>query len=85
MQMTIRLDDELGERLKEEARRQGKSLSVFLAQAGREALGKGSDAEEPPFRLITYRGSGTVQGFDLDRTSDLLAAEDQQNFGDRST
>lgn len=84
MRTTIILEDELGARLREEARRRGKSFSAFLADAGREALGKGSGAEKEPFHLVTFRGSGTVRALDLDRTGDLVAAEDQQAHGDHS-
>jgi len=70
--------------MKEQARKEGKSFSAFLADAGRKALESQSGLEEEPFRLITYRGSGTVGGIALDRTSDLLAAEDQETYGVRS-
>ncbi len=82
MRTTILLDDRLGERLRAHARREGKSFSAFLADAGRKAL----DAREPvgaePFRLITFRGDGPVEGVDLDRTNELLAAEDVAEYGE---
>lgn len=34
-----------------------------------------------PFHLITFRGDGAVLGMDLDRTNDLLAAEDERHYG----
>lgn len=84
MRTTIILEDELGARLREQARKEGKSFSAFLADAGRRALETDSESEKKPFRLITYRGSGPARGFDLDRTSELLAAEDQETYGARS-
>jgi hypothetical protein len=83
MRTTILLDDELGERLRAEARKAGKSFSAFLADAGRQALGspeKGEENEEP-FRLVTFGGRGPFEGVRLDRTSELLAGEDVEVYG----
>lgn len=83
MRTTILLDDELGERLRAEARKAGKSFSAFLADAGRQALGSPvkSEEKEEPFQLVTFRGEGTLEGVQLDRTSELLAAEDIKVYG----
>lgn len=85
MRTSILLDDELGERLRQEAKRRGVSFSQFLADAGRKALEakeeEGSGAEV--FKLITFSGSGTYPGVDLDKTSELLAAEDVARYGRR--
>lgn len=80
MRKTIFLDDELGRRLVEAARERGQSLSGFLAEAGRLHL------EQPPravvpFELLTRGGGGVRAGVDLDRTSGMLAAEDEREFG----
>jgi hypothetical protein len=80
MRTTILLDDELGRRLRETARKRGQSLSAFLAEAGRAALDAGTTDEEP-FELITRGGRGVLPGVDLDRTGDLLAAEDESCYG----
>ncbi len=66
--------------LRARARAKGQSLSAFLAEAGRAAL----QAEKPtgtvPFELVTYGDSGTFPGIDLNRTSELLAAEDEGTY-----
>jgi hypothetical protein len=82
MRTTILLDDHLGERLRAQARREGKSFSAFLADAGRKALEERDSAHSEPFRLITFRGDGPFTGIDLDRTGELLAAEDQATYGE---
>jgi len=84
MRTTILLDDCLGERLRAQARREGKSFSAFLADAGRKALESQGEASLEPFHLITYRGEGAVEGIDLDRTNALFEAEDILTYGERS-
>jgi hypothetical protein len=81
MRTTILLDDELGERLRAHARREGKSFSAFLADAGRKALESHEKGGAEPFRLVTFRGDGPVEGIDLDRTNELLTAEDLATYG----
>jgi hypothetical protein len=51
-----------------------RALESFLARRDR-------DAAVPPFHLVTVRGTGVQPGIDLDRTSDLLLAEDEASFG----
>lgn len=80
MRTTILLDDELAERLHVEARRVGKSFSAFLADAGRKALDTREQKGSEPFRLVTFRGAGPFEAVNLDRTSELLAAEDVETY-----
>jgi hypothetical protein len=82
MRTTILLDDQLAERLRAHARREGKSFSAFLADAGRKALESSNRVSGEPFQLITFRGDGPKDDMDLDRTSALLAAEDQAAYGE---
>ncbi len=82
MRTTIILNDELGARLREKARQEGMSFSAFLADAGRRALESDEEPVNEPFHLITFRGDGPVDGVDLDRTNELLAAEDRRFYGE---
>lgn len=82
MRTTILIDDNLGERLRSHARREGKSFSEFLANAGRKALESAETGNVEPFHLITFRGDNPISGADLDRTNELLAAEDGAIYGD---
>jgi plasmid stability protein len=84
MRTTILLDDHLGERLRARARQEGKSFSAFLADAGRKALEGHGEVPAEPFQLITYRGEPARGGIDLDRTNELLVADDLANYGERS-
>ena len=81
MRTTIILDEELGERLRQRARQEGKSFSAFLADAGRQALDTSPTKVGEPFRLITFRGDGGEPDMDLDRTNELLAVEDERGYG----
>lgn len=81
MRTTILLDDALAARLQRAARDRGLSLSAFLAEAGRAALGARARRAEEPFELIVQGGSGTHPGIDLDRAGALLADEDEARYG----
>lgn len=81
MRTTILLDDELGERFRRAARSRGQSLSRFLAEAGRASLRAEQSKAESDFELVTFKGTGTSRGIDLDSTSELLAAEDCERYG----
>lgn len=82
MRTSILIDDELGERFRRAAQARNQSLSRFLAEAGRAAL-KAEHAGEPTdFELVTFRGSGLVDGIDLDRSSELIAAEDELRYAE---
>jgi hypothetical protein len=81
MRTTILLDDQLGEQLRERARLEGKSFSAFLSEAGRRALRVDDEQKGAPFQLITFGGDGQLQGIDLDRTNELLVAEDVAIYG----
>ena len=80
MRTTILLDDQLAENLKKAARDRGLSFSAFLAEAGRAALKNVDAKEDPPFELITYGTGGSLPGVDLNKTSGLLAAEDEDTY-----
>jgi Arc/MetJ family transcription regulator len=83
MRTTISLDDELGEAARRRARREGLSLSALVARALRTLLAERNPRREaPPFRLVTVGGGGPRAGIDLDRTADLLVAEDEASYGD---
>jgi hypothetical protein len=83
MRTTIFLPDELGERARRRARREGLSLSALVARALTRELNPPASRGQapPPFRLVTVGGSGPPPGIDLDRTSALLVAEDELTHG----
>ncbi|MBN2494905.1 MAG: DUF2191 domain-containing protein [Deltaproteobacteria bacterium] len=81
MRTTISIDDRLGEAARRRAASEGLSLSAFIARILRAALHE--RGREPPaeFRLITVGGGGPRPGIDLDRSSELLAGDDEERFG----
>lgn len=80
MRTSIILDDELAEQLRARAKEKGQSLSAFLADAGRAALKAEKAVSRKPFKLVTYGEGGTFPGINLDKTSELLAAEDEEKY-----
>ncbi len=81
MRTSIILDDELGESLRLAAKNKGLSLSAFLAEAGRAALKAQEPRDDEPFELIVAGGEGVRAGINLDKVNELLAAEDQAQYG----
>ncbi|HVF59648.1 MAG TPA: hypothetical protein VNJ70_07560 [Thermoanaerobaculia bacterium] len=72
------LDDRLGEAARVRARFEGRSLSALVSSALEAYLARLSDAL--PFRLVTVGGDSPRPGISLDKTSDLLIAEDESTY-----
>ena len=84
MRTTIIVDDRLGAAARARARSEGTSLSALVTRALEEHLKRQREPEEaPPFRLVTVGGGGPRPGIDLDRSSELLVAEDEAEYGRR--
>ena len=83
MRTTISLPDDLGERARRRAHRDGLSLSALVARALTRHLSEPAtrSRDVPPFRLVVVEGTGPAPGIDLDRTSALLVAEDEAAYG----
>ena len=81
MRTTIYLDDHLAEQLRRAAADRSMSLSAFLAESGRASLNP-APPEPEAFELLTYGTGGILPGVSLDRTGDLLAAEDREHYGE---
>ena len=85
MRTTISLDEQLARLVKKRAVAEGLSVSAFIARALRDVLTRPEDEPvAPPFRLITVGRGEAPPEADLDRTSALLAAEDEAQYGPRS-
>jgi hypothetical protein len=82
MRISITLDDDLAKRMRQRARAKGQSLSAFIAKAGRKALAESAAEEGEPFELVAHGKTGGFPSIDLDRTSDLFAAEDRDVYGE---
>jgi hypothetical protein len=84
MRTTIIVDDRLGEAARMRARREGMSLSAFVARALAEHLARQpARTKAPPFRLVTVGGGGPRHGINLDKTSELLITEDVAIYSDQ--
>jgi hypothetical protein len=84
MRTTIIVDDRLGEAARARARREGMSLSAFVARAIEEHLARQPvKTKAPPFRLVTVGGGGPRPGVDLDKISELLVSDDENAYFQR--
>jgi Ribbon-helix-helix protein, copG family len=86
MRTTISLPDELGDRARRHARKNGLSLSALVARALARLLTEPAPRARgvPPFRLVVVKGTGPAPGIDLDHTSQLLVADDETTYGRRA-
>jgi hypothetical protein len=86
MRTTITLNEQILRRIKERAALEGTSVSALIARVVQEWLTRAPEAAEvQPFRLITVGQGEPAPEVDLDRSSALLAAEDEARFGDPSS
>jgi len=77
MRTTIRIDDELLRKLKEQSAQTGRPVGALIEDAVRTALDR-VGAGRPELRsLPTYGGSGVLPGVDLSSSSALLDEMDQ--------
>ena len=83
MRTTVAIDDHLLEMAKRRALERRTTLGAVIEDALRATLLGGSAARSKPFKLVTFHGDGPVGGVDLDRTSQLIAAEDVERYGRR--
>jgi hypothetical protein len=73
MRTTIRLNDDLLRRAKEEAVRSGRTLTAVVEDALRQALGrKNAPSKRRPTRLVSWGEGGVRPGVNLDCTAELL-------------
>ena len=84
MRTTISLPEPLLENAKQLAQERGITLSALLQDALHQLFSRKPATSAPPFHLYTVRGKLVNPNLDLDRTSALVAAEDEAAFrGDR--
>jgi len=80
MRTTISLPEPLLQTAKRRAAERGVTLSVLLEDVLRSHLSRNASSSAPSFRLHTVRGRLVNPSLDLDRTSALLASEDELVF-----
>jgi|HubBroStandDraft_4_1064222.scaffolds.fasta_scaffold501834_2 hypothetical protein len=77
MRTTISLPDPLLENAKQLAEQRGITLSALLQDALQQLFSRKPATPAPPFHLYTVRGKLVNPNLDLDRTSALVAADDE--------
>jgi hypothetical protein len=80
MRTTIDLPEPLLENAKQRAREQRVTLSMLLQDALRSHLARDSGMPDAEFKLHTVRGRLVRPDLDLDRTSALVALDDEPEF-----
>jgi hypothetical protein len=86
MRTTVLIDDRLGGAARARAKKLGLSFSAIVSRSLEEHLAKPAvAAKAAPFRLVTVGGGGPRAGVNLDRTSELVVAEDESNHRARGT
>jgi hypothetical protein len=80
MRTTVNLPDPLLENARQFASRQGMTLSELLEDALRCRMAQRGSKAVGRFQLHTVRGARLNPGLDLDRTSALIAADDEDQF-----
>ena len=83
MRTTISIPEPLLETAKRRAAERGVTVSVVIEDALRGHLAATKRPEAPPFRLYTVRGRLVNPDLDLDRTSALIASDDEAAYGRR--
>jgi hypothetical protein len=83
MRTTINISEPVLRSARRRAAERGVTLSAFAEDALRAQLARKESAAAPSFRLHTVRGRLVRPDLDLDRTSALLALDDEATFGGR--
>lgn len=81
MRTTLSIPDPLLQNAKKRAADRGVTLSVIVEDALRKDLAHDRIAPGERFQLHTVRGRLVQPRLDLDRTSALLTADDEAEFG----
>ena len=84
MRPTIKMKDHLLEKLKKRAAEFGPSVSRLIEEAVRVMLNRPSDTAETTnaFKLVTYGAGGQFSQYKIDETGELIAADDEQRYGE---
>jgi hypothetical protein len=80
MRTTVNLPDPLLENAKRFAEEHGMTLSGLMEDALRCRMAERDVPQSAAFRLHTVRGSRPDPSLDLDRTSALIAADDEAEY-----
>jgi len=84
MRTTITVEERLLERLKTRAAATGTTVSRLIEEAVRVMLNRPPKRTQSRkvFKLITYGAGGRFSKYNVDKTSELIAAEDRERYGE---
>ena len=85
MRTTIDLPEVLLKNAKRQAARRGVTLSVIVADGLRYLLAAKPSSPPPAFQLHSVRGRLLHPDLNLDRTSELILRDDEEEFARRRT
>jgi len=80
MRTTVAISDPLLENTKQYAELRGTTVSTVIEDALRLLLSQASAAPARPFKLHTVKGRLVDPNRNLDRTSELLALDDEDDY-----
>ena len=82
MRTTITMDDHLLDKLKSRAAASGSTVSRLIEKAVRLMLNQPANRPEPlnAFELVTYGAGGRYTKYNIDKTADIIAAEDRERY-----
>jgi hypothetical protein len=84
MRTTISLDDRLLAQLKRRATESGTSVSKLVEQAVRLFVRTPrTPRPRDSFELVTFGAGGRFSRYDIDKTAELIDAEDRERFSAR--
>jgi Ribbon-helix-helix protein, copG family len=81
MRTTVDIPEPLLKNAKRRAAQRGVTVSVVLEDALRQHLAAKPNVAAPPFKLITFRSELVDPDINLDRTSELITRDDEEEYG----
>jgi hypothetical protein len=84
MRTTVAFDDPLLENAKRHAAERGITLGALMEDALRSYFSAVQQTEVCPFRLHTVRGWLVNPALDMNRTSELLLLDDEEQYSKRT-
>ena len=76
MRTTIRLPDELYDKVRQTARAQGVTVTAFIERSLQRSLGARTESKPSAYRVDVFHGSGVQPGVDLDDNNALAELMD---------
>jgi hypothetical protein len=82
MRTTITMDDILLEKLKARAAASRTTVSRLIEESVRVMLNRKASEPRRLFEVVTYGSGGQFSQYNIDKTAELIAAEDRERYGE---